>query len=183
MKILVTGASGRLGSRLVPHLARRHKVIAFDTKDPPDPSPDNLRYIQGDIRDPDKLRKAADGIEVAIHLAAIPGRAPHIPPSELFAINVQGTYHLLEAAAYAGARMTIVASSICAIGLPDGFDDHDLAYLPVDEDYPCRPKHTYDLTKRLNETTWFRSIKNILPPTNSGWRSLVISKGLSCSRC
>jgi len=151
VKLFVTGCAGRLGTPLVERFAREHEVTGFDIQDPKPTSAANVRHIQGDLRDRDKLRIAAEGAEVVIHLGAIPGRGPHLSQAEIFEINVQGTYHALEAAERVGARRVIMASSLCAVGLPDGLDDHALDYLPLDEEHPCRPKHTYDLTKQLNE--------------------------------
>lgn len=151
MKLFVTGCAGRLGTPLVERFAGEHEVIGYDIQDPKTPVPAGVRYVQGDLRDRENLRSAADGADVVIHLGAIPGRGPHLPQAELFEINVQGTYNTLEAAEAAGSRMVVLASSLCAIGLPDGLDDHALDYLPLDEDHPCRPKHTYDLTKQIIE--------------------------------
>jgi len=153
VKLSVTGAAGRLGLRLTRRLAREHEIVAFDRADPPESLPENVRYVQGDLRDADKVRQAASGAEAVIHLGAIPGPMYHIPQSETFSINVQGTYHVLEAAARAGARIVVMASSLCAIGFPTSLQDHGLSYLPVDEEHPCRPRHAYDLSKLVNEQT------------------------------
>ncbi len=151
MNLLVTGASGRLGHRVVDAFARDHEIVAFDCVPPKAEPPGKVRVLTGDLRDEPAVIDAAAGAEVVIHLGAISGRARHIPPSEILAINVQGTQHVLEAARQAKARMVILASSLCAVGLPESVDDHELDYLPLDESHPCRPRHTYDLTKRINE--------------------------------
>lgn len=140
-----------MGRRLVPQFARDHEIVAFDRTPPPATWPETVRPVTGDLRDEAALIDAARGVEAVVHLGAISGRARHLSPSELFAINVQGTQHVLEAARLADVRIVVPASSLCAIGLPDGLDDHTLHYLPVDEAHPCSPKHTYDLTKRINE--------------------------------
>ena len=142
-----------MGWRVTARLAATHEVVAFDRCDPPAEFPAGATYIQGDLRDADKVRLAAAGAEAVVHLAAISGRMPWIPQSETFAINVQGTFHVLEAAARAKARNVVLASSLCAIGLPTALHDHGLSYLPIDEDHPCCPRHVYDLSKRLNEIT------------------------------
>ena len=151
MKLLVTGAAGRLGRPLTERFARDHEIVAYDRADPPEALPDSVHYIQGDLRDADQVHQAAAGAEIVVHLGAIPGQVPSVRQSEIFAINVQGTYHVLDAAARAGARTVVLASSLCAIGFPDSLDDHGLSYLPVDEDHPCRPRHAYDLSKLTNE--------------------------------
>jgi nucleoside-diphosphate-sugar epimerase len=153
VKLLITGAAGRLGRGLTERLAAHHTVVALDRTDPPASFPDNVQYVQADLRDARSVRSAAAGAEAIVHLGAIPGRVPSVPQAEIFQINTQGTYHVLEAAARASARSVILAGSLCAIGFPGAIDDHGLAYLPLDEDHPCRPRHAYDLSKRLNELT------------------------------
>lgn len=153
MRLLITGAAGRLGSRVTAHLAREHEVIALDISDPPASTPEGVAYIQADLRDAGRVREAVQGCEAVVHLGAIPGPVHYIPSAELYAINVQGTYHVLEAAARAHCRMVLLASSLCAIGFPPGLDNHGVAYLPVDEDLPCRPRDAYDLSKLINEKT------------------------------
>ncbi|MGQ9648621.1 MAG: NAD-dependent epimerase/dehydratase family protein [Phycisphaerae bacterium] len=153
MRLFVTGAAGRLGSRALKRFAASHEIVAFDRADPPPSLPAGVRYVQADLRDAGAVRRACAGCEAVVHLAAIPGRLPTIPQAEIFAINTQGTYHVLEAADRAGARIVVLAGSLCAIGLPTSFENHGVAYLPIDEDHPCRPNHAYDLSKRLNELT------------------------------
>ena len=151
MRLFVTGAAGRLGRPLTEQLAREHEIVAYDRADPPPNLSDRVRYVQGDLRDADRLQQSADGAQGIVHLGAIPGPVAHVPPSEIFEINVQGTYHVLEAAARAGVRIVVLASSLCAIGFPPSLNDHGLSYLPVDEDHPCRPRHAYGLSKCVNE--------------------------------
>ncbi|MBV8265709.1 MAG: NAD(P)-dependent oxidoreductase, partial [Planctomycetaceae bacterium] len=103
MKILVTGGAGYVGSTLVPMLLDQgHRVRVFD----------NLRFgghgllpccqsrsfelITGDLRDADGVRKALDGADAIIHLAAIVGYpACKKEPQVAQATNVEGTRTLL----------------------------------------------------------------------------------------
>jgi len=153
VRLFVTGAAGRLGWRLIKSFAARNEIVAFDRAAPLGGLPAGVEYVQGDLRDADAVGRACAGAEAVIHLGAISGRVATVPQSEIFSVNVQGTYHVLEAAERAGAGMVVLASSLCAIGLPDSLEDHSLSYLPLDEDHPCRPRHAYDLSKRLNELT------------------------------
>lgn len=158
MKIVVTGAAGRLGWPLVQHLltganAGRYEVVGTDHIDPPDGWPADVAYEEADLRDDRAMRQICRGAQAVVHLGAISGRHPKMLATELYAINVQGTFNVLQAARRGGARSVVVASSICAIGLPDALDKHGLEYLPIDEAHPCRPRHTYDLSKRVNEVS------------------------------
>ncbi len=153
VRVLVTGAAGRLGRRVVARLVNAHEMVGLDRVERPAELPGAVAYVQADLRDELKVHGAAAGVDAVVHLGAIPGRAAYLPQSELYAINVQGTYHALEGASKGGARVVVLASSLCAVGLPDRLDDHGLAYLPIDEAHPCRPRHTYDLSKRVNEIT------------------------------
>ena len=151
MRIFITGAAGKLGQRLAERLTDSHEIVAFDRADPPEKLPANVRYVQADLRDAEKVTQAAADAQAVIHLGAIPGPVQSIPSSEIFAINTQGTYQVLDAAERTGARIVILASSLCAIGFPTSIDNHGLSYLPVDEDHPCCPRNAYDLSKLVNE--------------------------------
>lgn len=151
MRLFVTGSAGRLGWRLIESFAARHEIVAFDRADPPDEPPAGVRYVRGDLREADAVCRACAGAEAVIHLGAISSRTPDVAPAEILAVNVLGTHHVLEAAQRTGAGVVVMASSLCAIGLPDSVEDHGLSYLPLDEEHPCRPRHTYDLSKRLAE--------------------------------
>lgn len=81
--ILVTGGAGFIGSHIVDALVERgHQVRILDCLDPqvhgqdrkkPDYLNPNAEFIQGDVRNPDDLKKAFDGIEVLYHQAAAVG--------------------------------------------------------------------------------------------------------------
>lgn len=100
MTIAVTGATGFIGRVLMPMLAG-HEVRAL------------VRAEGGDLLDPVSLDRLVAGAEVVIHLAAAVDIGDVADPLT-FAINVDGTRHLLEAARRAGVRRFIHISSVAA---------------------------------------------------------------------
>lgn len=73
-----------------------------------------VRTVVGDVRQPATLDGLVAGAEVVFHLAAWTGRPPRRELAR--AVNVEGTRHVLEAAARAGARRVVLASSIAVCG-------------------------------------------------------------------
>lgn len=120
MKILVTGGAGFIGSNLVPHLAELgHDVVVLDdlssSQMAPIPRP-RIRFRQGDFLDQATVGECLDGSEVVVHLAAMPGVMDSVAdPTRCFAINVEGTFRLLEMARRSGIRQFVNASTGGAI--------------------------------------------------------------------
>ncbi|MFC8038074.1 NAD-dependent epimerase/dehydratase family protein [Paenarthrobacter sp. NPDC057355] len=107
MRVLVTGASGLLGSEVARVLVSQgHEVTTFQRR----PSGvDGATDICGSVTDDADVRRAVDGAEGLIHLAAkvsFAGRA-----ADFHSVNVEGTRRLLEAARAAGVRDTVFVSS------------------------------------------------------------------------
>lgn len=120
MRILVTGASGFLGSCLCRALSRQgHEVIALHR---PTSLLAGLEGIPvqrqiGDMLDSPSLDAALRGVEVVFHTAAPmrPGRHP----MAAIEVHIQGTRNVLEAARRAGVRRLVHTSSVAALGVPD----------------------------------------------------------------
>jgi NADH dehydrogenase len=112
MRILVSGGTGVVGSRLVRGLtASGHKVRALTL--PNDPFVSRLAHVDcevvyGDITDADSLKGVFNNIETVYHLAAI--IIAH-DPEHFKTININGTKNMLEGGASAGARHFIFISS------------------------------------------------------------------------
>mgnify|MGYP001793118472 CR=1 FL=1 len=99
MRVLVTGATGLLGSHVVEALlAVGHEVRALvrPTSDVSFIKTTGATIVQGDLDDPSSLRAAADSCDGVIHTAAVVGEWQ--PWSEFFRVGVLGTRTLLSAA-------------------------------------------------------------------------------------
>lgn len=112
MKILVTGASGYIGGRLVPELlAAGHEVRASSRK--PDGLArfdwyDSVETVKADLADPDTLHEAVDGVDVIYYLVHSMGDdGTHFEDAESVAAE-----NLAQAAATAGARRIVYLSGI-----------------------------------------------------------------------
>ncbi len=150
-RIVVTGGLGRLGRAVVKLLATRARVTVLDVAAPVDPLPPDVTAIQASIVDYESVRRAFQGHDAVVHLAAIPN--PRTAPADVtFNNNVQGAWVVMQAAEDAGIRRISVASSDSVFGLSYNPPDWPPRYLPVDEDHPCRPTEFYSLSKYLTET-------------------------------
>ena len=136
LTVAVTGPTGTFGSGLVPLLQDDERIarvvgIARSPFDPAERGWTKMEYRQGDVRDPEALQAAFEGVDVVVHLAfLITGNASR---ETTRAINVDGTLNVFRAAAAAGARRFVYASSVAAYGF------HPDNPATIGEDWPTRP--------------------------------------------
>jgi nucleoside-diphosphate-sugar epimerase len=153
--VAVTGPTGTFGAGLLPLLEREQRVgsvvgVARRPFDPHERGWSKMRYRQGDVRDYAGLCEAFRGVDVVTHLAfLITGDSS---PDKTRAINVEGTLNAYRAAAAAGARRFVYASSVAAYGF------HRDNPVPMTEDWPVRPaarlfyaQEKAELEQRLRE--------------------------------
>ena len=146
MKVLVTGASGFLGSTLVRALAARGDAVTALVRETSNCSAFAgcpAARVFGDVQDQDSLARATRGNDIVFHCA---GRvADWGPRQEFYRVNVEGTGNLLEASRSAGIRHVIHISSLVVLGVPRS--------VPVNETapYAARAFHPYIETKILAE--------------------------------
>ena len=154
MKILVTGAAGRVGSFVARDLLEAgHSVRIFDQTAPASDLRERCEVVYGDLLDRFALLRACEGIEGVAHLAAIPdpmGRNA----IELFAPNVLGTQLVLDAAQAHDIKRVALASSISIYGFAfQKSGDLQPDYLPIDVAHPLPIEDVYALSKQCNELT------------------------------
>lgn len=112
MLVAVTGAAGYVGANLLNDLlGQGHDVVAVDRVVPDDAVPaDGLTWIEGDVLDPDQMRKALDGAEVVYHLVAMITLRQEDPVA--WRVNTEGVRTVAEAALDVGVRRFVHASSV-----------------------------------------------------------------------
>ncbi|MFJ5528281.1 NAD-dependent epimerase/dehydratase family protein [Streptomyces sp. NPDC093261] len=140
--VLLTGAAGGLGTlmrELLPGYGYRLRLLDLR---PIEEEPD---AITADLADREALREAVRGVDAILHLAGISVESTF---EKVLKANIEGTYHLYEAAREEGVRRIVFASSNHAVGYtprPQGDDP----LIPVDT--PRRPDTFYGLSKSFGE--------------------------------
>jgi nucleoside-diphosphate-sugar epimerase len=158
MRVIVTGGSGKVGRWVIKHLVETgYDVINVDTRLPAQPE---CQCITADLTDLGQVidafsphasgnRAPYDGV---IHMAAIP--RPHMHPNvEVWRVNTQSTYNVLEACGLLGIRKAVLGSSESSYGICFADKFFEPKYLPVDEAHPQLPEDTYGLSKVVGEAT------------------------------
>jgi nucleoside-diphosphate-sugar epimerase len=136
LTVAVTGPTGTFGFGFLPLLEADSRVgrvvgIARRPFDPAAHGWTTMSYRQGDVRDADALRDAFEGADVVVHLAFLVSGAADRATTR--AINVQGTLNAFRAAAEAGVRRFVYASSVAAYGF------HADNPIGMTEEWPVRP--------------------------------------------
>ena len=120
MKAFVTGASGFIGSHLVRELvAQGHRVKALVRPNSDERALAGVGFqrVTGDVLDRRLLEREIDGCDWCFHVAG----CYHLwmrDYAPMYAVNVEGTRHVLEAAGKVGCRRIVYTSTVGCIGLP-----------------------------------------------------------------
>jgi UDP-glucose 4-epimerase len=153
MRVLVTGARGKVGRATVAALIQAgHDVRATDVSPPvfESPEPGEPDYYQANLTDAGDAFAVVRGTGAVVHAAAIP-EPTHNPPHVVFQNNLMAVFNVLEASIRFGVSRFVNISSETVPGfffperpfLPD--------YLQVDEEHPIRPQDPYATAKHFSE--------------------------------
>lgn len=160
--VLVTGADGFIGSHLCELLLQEgcniRAFVYYNSFNswgwldslPPEKK-DQLEIFAGDIRDPNGVRIAMEGINIVFHLAALIAIPfSYHSPDSYVDTNIKGTLNVLQAARLLGVDRILVTSTSEVYGTA--------VYTPIDEKHPLQGQSPYSATKigadRLAESFW-----------------------------
>ena len=139
VNILVTGGCGFVGRKLAEELSKRksYKVTVFD-RNKKNPIP-GVKYITGNIMDPDDVRKAVENQDYVYHLAAILSEDSKM----IYDVNLGGTISVLEACRKENIKKLIYISTA---GVMEESAE-------ADENTPYGPQTPYEKSKTMAEKT------------------------------
>ena len=148
-RVLVTGAGGFIGSHLTERLvelgAEVRAFVEYDSLGSwgwldDSPAKGEAEVVAGDVRDRDSVRAAAEGAEVAFHLAALIAIPySYEAPESYVQTNVVGTLNVLRAAQEAESALVVHTSTSEVYG--------SARYVPIDEAHPLQAQSPYAASK------------------------------------
>jgi NAD dependent epimerase/dehydratase len=150
-KVLVTGADGFIGSHLTEHLVEHgYDVRAFVfynsfnswgwLDESPRPVLDAIEVFAGDVRDPHGVRKAMEGCDLVMHLAALIAIPySYHSPDTYVDTNVKGTLNVVQAARELDVRKVVHTSTSEVYGTA--------RFVPITEEHPLQGQSPYSATK------------------------------------
>jgi nucleoside-diphosphate-sugar epimerase len=152
LRVLVTGARGKVGSAAVRALeARGHRVTGTDLATPSyDPVPGSTPYVRADLTDAGQALSVVRDVDAVVHTAAIP--RPGLDPDPVVLMtNVAMTASVADACARSGVRRLVNLSSDSVSGITWAREPAAPVRLPIDEEHPDRPEDPYALSKQISE--------------------------------
>jgi UDP-glucose 4-epimerase len=142
MKLLLTGSAGRIGRAIHAAAVGQHVVTGLDR------SPFSTTSLIGDVADPERLKRALDGVDAVIHTASL--HAPHVgvvADTEFERVNVAGVETLVRLARQAGVPRIVYTSTTALYGA--AVDGRSCQW--IDETVTPQPTTVYHRTKLAAE--------------------------------
>lgn len=160
MKILITGGTGFIGTRLALRCKQNGDSVFVLGRENTPAEAQNKKFLEeqvikvllGGVDDKNTITEAVKGIDVVFHLAAAQHEM-NIPDKVFWDVNVEGTRNLLDASVKNNVRRFVHGSTIGVYGVLDG---------EIDENSTCNPDNIYGKTKLEGEKLVL-SYKNLLP--------------------
>ena len=146
--IVVTGAAGRLGRRVVQLLVDQGREVRATDRVPADELP--AEFVRCELSDAAGVMDLLRGADAVVHMGAIPG-PQRADPRVIFENNVAGDFNVMMAAAELGVRRMVFSSSAFGMGWAHDGNAFVPRYLPLDEEHPMMPFEPYGLTKQVGE--------------------------------
>ncbi len=159
MKVLVTGATGFAGGALAKEHARRGDSVVALVRDAESKSASELAaagvvLVQGDMQDRDAVLRAAEGVDLIQHIAAVYRTAGH-SDDYYHAVNDGGVQHIIDAAQRHGVARVVHCSTI-------GVHGH-VREVPAHEDSPFNAGDIYQRSKLAGENRFRAAMEGGLP--------------------
>ena len=176
LKIMLTGASGFIGSHLADRLARDNELLLIDdfSIGPRENLGEaarlsNVRVVEADVTDRERMRELAAGIDVIFHLAISCLRTSLNHPVLSHDVNAGGTLSTCLAARETAVRRFVYVSSSEIYGSAEA--------VPMAESHPCHPMTVYGASKLAGEQyalafwrTWKMPVSVVRPFNTYGPR-------------
>lgn len=151
-KVLVTGAGGFIGSHLCEALVKQGEAVRafvrYNSRNDwglleelPEDVKDQIEIIQGDLKDPEGVKKAVRGCGRVFHLGALIAIPySYVHPFDFVQTNVLGTAHVLNACLEEPSIEKVIHTSTSEVY-------GSARYLPIDENHPLQAQSPYSASK------------------------------------